>query len=304
MNGIGTSVIERKGRTGKAAAWVIDLTLLVALATILVKLIWTLISPTAFLPADARNLILVKTGNNVVSPVMLGDPGVFSRFNPFNRDLLQSDIVVAEDTPETTLNLKIKTLFSSTEGELSFVRIETPNSAVERFMEGDTVIQGVTLDRILNDRIVLLRNGQREALLLREESVFDSVTSEPRNGAGKVQAASPSSSATTNQNTTSVAVETASTIRLKSFDAFYNGLTIRRMASDDGDTALFIQAGSDPAILDQTGLREGDELVLVNQYNLRDDSLSDLFENLRTETEFNVVIRRDGQTISRKLVIE
>ena len=75
------------------------------------------------------------------------------------------------------------------------------------------------------------------------------------------------------------------------------------MTAGDGQTALFIQPDSDAGLLSGAGLEAGDELVSVNQYDLREGSLSDLFQTLQSEKEFVFVIKRGERTLTRTLVI-
>lgn len=293
VSGVLTTFLERRGVVGAGIGFLIDLSFLTIAAFLLAKLIWTILSPAAFVTVPVTAVSLPGASNNVV---FRADPNILERFNPFDRNLSSADNLIVEDAPETTLNLKIRLLFASTEADQSLVRLELPDGKVQRFNVGDTVVQGVTIERILSDRIILLRRGEREVLYASERRVIDLVTPDGEpvvdpSPKTEISGALPSDRAI---NAAELGVD---------FEDVYNRIIFRSVAGQDGRPVLKIFAGSDKTLLDQLGLKQNDSVLSVNGHDLRQESLADLYETLKDEDKLDFVIEREGQTARRTISI-
>ncbi len=66
------------------------------------------------------------------------------------------------DVAETTLNLTLHGTWIDGSGGAAIIQIADQKQG--RFVPGDTITSGVTLERVLRDQVILLRNGVRESL--------------------------------------------------------------------------------------------------------------------------------------------
>ena len=285
--GVGRSFFERSGPVGKLAGWAVDLALITICGVLIARLVWTIVTPSAFVAADP---ISTTGGNNPPSAArFVAKPTILTEFNPFARDLQPAAQTETTDAPETSLNLAIRSIILSSNSEQSIVRIQTPDNSVNRFSVGDTVVSGVVLDRILGDRVILIRSGQRETLYVSERNVIGAV--ETQRPTPAPTPAAPVSNA-------------ASSVSVASFDELYNRLVIQRIAREGGGTALQVRNGSDAALLNELGFELDDVLLTVNGYDLSDESLGDLYTTLSAATQLNFSVERGGVPLTRTIQIQ
>lgn len=281
-----SNVLARKGAVGRGVGFCLDAAFILLCAWLLARLFWAVLSPAAFVDVPVNNR--VASSGSTQSAGFTANPAIFRSFNPFNRQLGGEVAPVEEDAPETTLNLSIRSLFVSDDAEQSFVRIHTPDNEVRRYREGEAVVSGVTIERIESDRVILLRNGVRETLLLNERNALGAVESAPS------AASSPQQTAPGTHNVTADEW---------SFETFYRDVTIRRVAQPDQSTVLQIQGTTNTEMLARVGLRVNDKLISVNGYDMSDESLSDLYDVFRDESRFNFNVERNGQMVPVTIVV-
>ncbi|GGY52677.1 type II secretion system protein N [Parvularcula lutaonensis] len=156
---LGRQVPESQGRMN-GAAFVAALVAVVLLALALVDLVLAIISPIS---ADVRLNEQKRPEQGLAYDLsVLTDGNIFEGAQPS----ASGPLVLEEELPVTTLQLKLKGTFPSREeGGLSTAIIETPGGQQQRFAEGDQVVRGVTLEKVQDWRVIISRNGTREALL-------------------------------------------------------------------------------------------------------------------------------------------
>ena len=285
--GVGRTFFERSGPVGKLAGWAVDLSLVTICGVLIARLVWTIVTPEAFVPADP--LSASRDTSQPTTARFIANPNILTEFNPFARDLQPSGPVETTEAPETSLNLAIRSIIVSSNSDQSIVRIQTPDNSVKRFSVGDTVVSGVVLDRILGDRVILIRNGQRETLYVSERNVIGAVETER-----PAPASTPAAPAS----------NVAPSVTVGSFDELYNKLVLQRVAREGGGTALQIRNGSDAALLNQLGFELNDILLTVNGYDLSDESLGDLYTTLSAATQLSFNVERNGTPLTRTLQIQ
>ncbi|MAI89697.1 type II secretion system protein N [Ponticaulis sp.] len=284
----GASLLQRKGALGKGVGLAVDLALVLILGLLIARLVWTILSPASFV--DVSTTAYRPQASDTEQRIR-ANPNLLRTFNPFSRELEAAPVTEETDAPETTLNLAIRSIFMSSSSEQSFARIQTPDNEVKRFREGDIILSGVTLERILADRVILSRNGNREALFSRELSVIGDVgeTAQSEARAEPVERAAPP--------------QTTNRVDVSTLDEFYRDVTVRRVGRDSGGTVLQIQGSSSSELLARAGLRTNDILLSVNSYDLSEDSLSDLYQTLQSADELDFMVERDGRTFPLTVVI-
>ena len=303
----GAALLERRGAVGRAVGLLVDLTLVLIVGILIAKLFWAILAPSALVSvANTRTIDRAPQASNVS---MLADPRVLQEFNPFDRNLVEVVAVETEDAPETSLNLEIAGLWAANDPESSFVRIRTPDDQVRRFRPGDTVVPGVVIDRIANDRVILVRNGQREALLQREVRFLGTV--EPDRPVTSVpQPAAPVPETPVVERSNAAPSDGGSdfiqskTISLSSVDEFNSKLDMVRQADETGAVRMTITGNSDRDLLEALSVNAGDAVLSVNGNAFELENLQQLYESMRTQRVLTFVLSRDGQTFTRIVNIE
>ncbi|MEM9838288.1 MAG: type II secretion system protein N [Pseudomonadota bacterium] len=95
------------------------------------------------------------------------DLGVLRTADLFVQESEAEVFAAAEELPETTLRLILKSA-TPTEGGESGAIIQTPDGKQVYFREGDQIVRGATLTEVQTFRAVITRNGRREALTLKD----------------------------------------------------------------------------------------------------------------------------------------
>lgn len=308
---VGSAILQRRGAVGRGFGLAVDLALVILCGLLLARLFWIVMAPTSTvdMPVTSDASAQQKTPTSFSA-----DPRVLQEFDPFNRNVEVVE-VVEEDAPETTLNLSIKSIIAVSNPEESSVRIKTPDGSEDRYQEGDSVVAGVTVDRILDDRVILIRNGQREALYVREKSVLGEVDNRPSPAPSQSSGAVDYSSTARLEAAVSGRTPQGSeapggsdlvlskSITLSSVDEFNERLNLTRVAGDDGQPQLIIQSVSDPQMMKEFAVAEGDVLISVNGMRFDEESLAEIYESMRRENVLNFALERDGQSFTRRVTI-
>jgi general secretion pathway protein C len=144
------------------------------LAVLFAGLIWVIASPQASVAAlEARPLPSPVQPGGVV---LLVDRTILVEANPFASDTVEA----VPDAPETSLNLKLVGVLMSTAEFGGSAQITTPDNRTNRYVTEDEILPGVTLARIMSDRVMIRRNGDTETLLLSGRSSGLSVIGDSR----------------------------------------------------------------------------------------------------------------------------
>tara|TARA_Y100000052_G_scaffold23793_2_gene25782 strand:+ start:48087 stop:49079 length:993 start_codon:yes stop_codon:yes gene_type:complete len=316
---IGSAVLERKGVLGKGLGFLIDLSLIIVCGILLSRLVWIVLAPASVvdLPDTSRNL------SDRVDPGLIyqANPRILTEFNPFDRFVVETVEVVEEDAPETTLNLSIASIWASNDADSTFARIRRPDNSVGKFSVGDTVVSGVTIDRILSDRVILIRNGQREALYVSEMRVLGAVTPE---GQPSIDPSPPSRLPSVGESGSTVSALNRSqnqqdrapdnpgepdlisskSVTLGSLDEFNTAIDVLRRMGDDGRPEMVVTANTSADILDLVSIAPGDVLVSVNGRLFSEETPAELYEAMQQERVLTFVLRRGSQDFTRIITIE
>lgn len=93
------------------------------------------------------------------------DLSILSRADLFSQNAAVQTQPTEEILPETSLRLVLKSA-TPTPGGVSGAVIQVANGQQQYFREGEEIMRGVTLTRVETWRVVITRNGVREALTL------------------------------------------------------------------------------------------------------------------------------------------
>lgn len=183
---------------------------------------------------------------------------------------LPSDFNGNPELAETTLNLVLHGTWLTPEGGAAFIK--TQDDKQGRFGIGDTITNGVTLEKVYRDQVVINRGGVRESLRLinREQPA-----------AGVQSPSAPS---------------IASEPGADGMATIGQYISARPEIDDVGNMRLVLQPAGDVRRFASLGLRPGDKLVAVDNEPLSVDSQRnmELIAGLGGKRAVTISIERDG----------
>ena len=134
------------------------------------RLLWLLVDPAG---AVSKPVILAFAGasSSAAAPSTQVDLMSLARANHFGTAIANSPVI--PNAPETSLNLRLKgvraipdALQSDQMANSPIAIIQTPDQSALTYRMGDMIIDGVTLDRILPDRVLIMKGGALETLMM------------------------------------------------------------------------------------------------------------------------------------------
>lgn len=255
----------------------VELGIVVCIGLLLARMIWLGLAPQAAVSTYIeRPLPTMVSGD---AQRLEADLSVLVRQNPFEGAGLASETV--DDAPETQLNLRYLGGISAIgDGVSGSANIILPNNQQKRFVEGDEILPGVTLKRVLSDRVILNRNGADEVLRQNNRSGRFSVI-----GDGSVPG-SPSDVAPA-PVTTRVADPDVLLRALSFSEARSNGRIIGYRIAPRGDLDAF-QA---------LGFEAGDVLIRTNGRDIANVDTAELLESIGAYRQALLEIDRNGITV-------
>lgn len=187
-------------------------------------------------------------------------------------DTLRS-VSPAVNAPETTLDLKLFGIRAGQDSSQGSAIVRTPDKRQGSFQVGDALFDGVRLEQVLPDRVVISRGGVRESLYLDPEGSRSRASLSP---ATNRAAAGPSDS------------------QLSISDALER-IQLRPRIVGNTISGFYVAPESDPATLALGGLEINDVVMSVNGVSLVSaERITDVIEELQDATFVEMQIERDG----------
>lgn len=254
----------------------VEIGLVVAIALICARLVWLAVAPQPAVAAyKERPLPTMMVGE---AQRVEADLSLLVRSNPFEGAGVAAEVV--EDAPETQLNLRMIGGFSATNGRAGSAYIIMPNNQQQRFVEGDEVLPGVVLKRVLSDRLILTRNGADEILFENDRSrglsvIGDGSTpGEPRD----------------------VAPAPVST-RIDDPDVLLRLVALSEARSNGSVIGYRLEARSDLEGFQALGFQPGDVLIRVNGQAVGDIDIAEMVDAMGAYQEALLEIDRGGNAV-------
>lgn len=263
---------------------VVEIALVAILAVMIAKITWLVIEPGG---AVARSEPLVQSPRAATDQsrrALTGDPALLVTQNPFAEGVEPAADV--PEAPETKLNLVLKGVRASADGT-GVAMIVMPNNRLHMFAPGDTILDGVALDRVYGDRVTLRKNGQIESLLMASGADRLSVLTSP--GAPAPAKAAPAGAANSTVSTTAT--------------AFLTNLAINPVHRGQDFVGYEISSRGDEAMLERSGLRSGDIVLSVNGIPVSSTPPGELAMRLASEKKLSMRIDRDGRQIDQTFTL-
>lgn len=283
--------LERLASIERPIRLVVECVLVVALAVLVARIAWLMISPS--------NSVATYTQRPLPSPMrgasgalaVSTDRTILVRTNPFEQG--EGDVVI-QDAPETNLNLNLDGLRMSTEGgEAGNAIIRTPDGRGKNYSVGDEILGGVTLERILSDRVIINRDGATETLMLGGRGAGLSViTDDSQISAGREL--SPRDESAPGQRNNPV-IEA----KIAAPELLLSGINAGPVQVNGAITGYRIDPIGNPDIMAQAGLRAGDVLQQINGTSVAELDTSDVIDRISSAETVELQVNRDGseQTI-------
>ena len=271
----------------------LEIVLAAVLAFVAARLIWLIISPL--------DSVATFTDRPLASPIS-GPSGAISLSvdrtilisdNPFASEELEEVLVSA---PETSLNLQLDGLrMSDSESVLSNAIIRTQNGIAKNFRVGDEIIAGVTLERILSDRVIINRDGVSETLMRGGKGTGLSVISDD----SQVITARASETDARAQVEASLPPITG---RVAGPDILFTGMSIAPTRLENGADGYRLSPRGDAGIMRQAGFEPGDVLLQFNGTSVANLDVDNLFGEL--ENIDTAILRVDRNGTERTIRLE
>ncbi|MCP1673030.1 general secretion pathway protein C [Natronocella acetinitrilica] len=301
MQGISTAVRSALSGTGSRVGVVAGtVVLVVALAYTLAELTWQLLPveqsaappPAARQESPSSSSDRPSAGDTVAALRLFGAPGALNG---------GSVRQIPVDAPDTRLNLTLRGVLYDPGDQLARVIIATGGRNEDVYRVGDELTGGATIDAIMQDRVILLREGRHETLRLPEDQI--------RGGTPVALDTLPGGAPEISED--NVGIDDAGTgmdddmrqTLLQNPDDFTRYVQPQPYMVDGEFRGFRLQAGSDPQVMQSVGLEAGDIVTEINGQLLDNPQVG--IATLRDAAEQNrldLTILRDGAT--RTITIE
>lgn len=199
---------------------------------------------------------------------------------------------IDQTAPITNLNLTLHGVYVDDDPELGAAIIGTSGSTQKYYKAGASVMSGVTLQGVFEDRVVLLRNGQPEVLRFPKVPSVSSTPSSSRRSGSSATRTSARQAATSPPTTLSGYREVFQSEPLKIFEH----VRFVPVRSRDGLKGYRVLPQKNRELYNKLGIRPSDLVTAVNGVGLSNDrEAMRLIETLKDASTIQVDIVRNGQ---------
>ncbi|KUI97066.1 type II secretion system protein GspC [Vibrio sp. MEBiC08052] len=215
----------------------------------------------------------------------------------------QSDKPVVQEhvvnAPKTKLNLKLVGVVVSDNNTedlaiIDYKGVQATYGLKER-IEGTRV----TLESVLNDRVIIRNAGRSETLMLEdvEYSRLESSANQPHSVVNN-----PSPDDFMNYDTGEISTQPERLAEIKHEIAenpqtLFQYVRLSQMKRDDDILGYRLSPGRSPELFQSVGLQNGDIAVALNDVDLRkENAMSDISSVLSDLSNVKITVERDGQT--------
>ena len=272
-----------QSKYSQRAMWVINLLLIIWIASMLANLTWDLLSPvepvdeikvtteTAPAPANPdRQLISQMPSWHLMGVALQGNQPVKTS--------------VPVEAPETKLNLILKGALASNDPHHARAIIADPRGVEKQYAVGEQLPGNAELSEIHADRVILKRNGRFETLRLpRDKQSTNTVAS-------RTVTARPKASPRERLNSARQQLQQGS-------PNLSNLVRATPKRGEDGKTIGYtLSPGRDPDLFAQVGLQEGDVAIQINDIKLDNPTNSArALKSMQSGESVSVTVMRNDQ---------
>lgn len=268
---------------------VLDIVLVALLGLLVARILWIAIDRSGAVSKPLPQFVISQSGS-ANARVPRGDTTILTRVNYFKRaDGSASGSALVPSAPPTTLNLKLKGVRSVT-GEsgangtdaAAIAIIQMSDKQARSFGPGDTIVDGVTLDRVLPDRVLLRKGGGLETLMMESNADTLAVLSLPGQE-GMIQG----------EQRPEVVTSRPATIDR----ALLASLNVAPVLEDGNLVGYRLSSPASSAALSGTGIESGDILTSLDGTPVKDIDIQSLTERLARAPEISMTVRRGNADV-------
>ncbi len=269
-------------------ARLVELALIALIAYLGAQAVWFVVYGDAVRPLDLDTDISLGAG----ASVRVTDMSILSQSSLFAaRGSLEP--VVAQIAPETRLNLTLRGVRSGPDPRLGAAFIDAPNLGQRSYASGDEITDGVVLEEIYEDRVIINRRGARESLFISDEAAERARTGQSRPASGRAAAISTPSRATPLSGEPDLELA-----RSLDVEDWIEGLRLAPFSQGGSITGFVVRDTSHLEILRAAGLQPGDVITVLNGQRLVDaDAARRALARFETEDSLSMTLMRDGAPV-------
>lgn len=281
------TALERLSEIERPIRLAVEFSLVIILALLGAKLIWVIASPSDSVATYTERPLPTPMRGASSTLAISTDRTVLISVNPFDQG--ETELVV-EDVPETSLNLQLDGLRMSTEGlGAGNAIIRTPDGRGSNFRVGDQILPGVTLERILSDRVIINRDGADETLMLGGRGVGLSVISDDS------QVVTDNGIAETERDTGAESRETGViTGRLAGPDQLFGAINAGPVMTNGSLSGYRLNPIGSADTMRQAGLEPGDVLLQINGTSVVNLDMTDVIDRISAMQTAVLEVNRNG----------
>jgi len=280
------TALERLRMVERPVRLSIEIALIIALALLVARLVWVIASPTDSV-ANAVDRPLPAPMRGAASSLALStDRSVLVTQNPFDTDEVG---LIVEDVPETSLNLHLDGLRMSTDSNNDGnAIIRTPDGIGKNFSIGDEILGGVTLKRILSDRVIINRDGADETLMLGGRGAGLSVISDDSQIAATNTESAPTQTAEPAPDQGIIEGQLAGP------DVLFGAINAGPVMTNGSVAGYRLNPLGSAETMRQAGLEPGDVLLQINGTSVANLDISDVIDRISAIETAELEIIRNG----------
>ena len=269
--------------------WVINLLLVIWIASILANLTWGLLSPPEVVEPPKTVAVSASAPVNPDRQLISQIPGWhLMGIAEQGSQPVQEEIPI--EAPETKLQLILRGVLSSDDPVHARAIIADPRGKEEQYAIGKELPGNAELSEIHPDRVILKRNGRYETLRLPKDKIPSNTTAS--NTAASRYVSRITSGSSSRQRLNSVRQQ------LRQAPARVSDLiraTPKR--GEDGSTIGYVLSpGRDPELFEQVGLQAGDVAIQINDIKLDNPANSArALKSMQIGESVSVTVMRNDQ---------
>lgn len=283
MPSVAQSALEGLARAERPMRFGLEIALIIALALLAARLVWLLLFPVGVVATYTDRPLPVPMQGAGGGLALSVDRTMLILTNPFDQGAVDLEV---QDAPETSLNLDLLGLRMSTEGgESGNAIIRTPDGVGRNYTVGEEILGGVTLERILSDRVIINRDGANETLM--------------RSGKGEGLSVITDGSQVTpadTRNATMAAPETpeVAEARIAAPEMFFGNINASPVVSNGVTTGYRLSPIGDGTLMAQALLEPGDILLRINGASVERLDMTDVIDRMASADSVDLLVSRDG----------
>lgn len=281
------TALEKLSEAERPLRLAVEFILIVVLALLAARLIWIIASPSDSVATYTERPLPSPMRSAGSTLAISTDRTVLINQNPFDQG---EEEIIVQDVPETSLNLQLDGLRMSTEGGgAGNAVIRTPDGTGSNYRVGDQILPGVTLERILSDRVIINRDGADETLMLGGRGAGLSVISDDSrvvSDAGSVGASANAGGEATTPSELSG--------RLAGPEELFGAINAGPVMTNGSVSGYRLNPTGSADIMRRAGLEPGDVLLQINGTSVSNLDMSDVIDRISSMQTVMLELNRNG----------